>query len=65
MRILKYGEKLVEETSYVTGQKVVFLKYIREEDKPKCECGKAIDKEIAIVEGCPNWKETIARVDTL
>lgn len=65
MRILKYAGKLVEEIGHVTGEKVVFLKYLKEEDKPKCECGKAIDKEISIVEGCRNWNDGIEKVETL
>jgi hypothetical protein len=65
MRILKYQGKLVEEIGYTTAEKVVFLRYVRNEDKPKCECGRPIDKEISIVEGCPNWNETIKGVDTL
>lgn len=64
MRILKYKEKLVEEVGNSTD-KVVFLRYIRMEDMPKCECGRPIDKEIAIVENCLNWKESISGVDTL
>jgi len=65
MRILKYNDKLVEETSHVTGQKVVFLRYVRTEDMPECECGRPIDKEISIVEGCPNWDSEIKGVETL
>ena len=65
MRILKYKGKLVEEVSYTDGVKVVFLKYIRTEDMPKCECGRHIDKEISIVEDCLNWREDIEAVETL
>ena len=65
MRILKYNGKLVEEVGYVTNEKVVFLRYIREEDKPKCECGRTIKRDVDIVEGCLNWKESIEGVDTL
>lgn len=65
MRILKYNDKLVEETSYVSGEKVVFLRYIRTEDMPKCECGRPIDKEINIVENCRNWQSDIKGVETL
>jgi hypothetical protein len=65
MRILKYNNKLVEEVGRTTGGNVVFLKYIREEDMPKCSCGKPIDQEISIVEGCPNWQAEIKGVDTL
>ena len=66
MRILKYKGKLVEETSYVNNEKVVFLRYIREEDMDKCpHCGKPINSEISIVEDCPNWKENIDGVETL
>lgn len=60
-----YNGKLVEETSYVTGQKVVFLRYLREEDKPKCACGRVIEKDIDIVEGCPNWNSQIEPVETI
>lgn len=65
MRILKYKDKLVEETGYVSGEKVVFLKYIRQEDMPKCECGRPINEEISIVEGCANWNERVTGVDTI
>jgi len=66
MRILKYNNKLVEEIGSVDGKKVVFLKYIREEDKEKCpHCNKPIDTEINIVEGCLNWLEEVSGVDTL
>lgn len=65
MRILKYNDKLVEEIGHISGVKVVFLKYVKNEDMPKCECGRPIDKEIAIVEDCVNWKVEIKGVDTL
>ncbi len=65
MRILNYNGKLVEEIGKTSGGIVVFLKYVREEDKPKCECGRPIDQEISIVEGCPFWNESINGVDTL
>lgn len=65
MRILKYNGKLVEEVGFSDNQKVVFLRYVRQEDMPKCECGRPIDKEIPIVENCLNWKESISGVDTL
>lgn len=65
MRILKYEGKLVEEIGSTQGVKVVFLKYIREVDKPKCECGRTIDKEISIVEDCPNWDEKVEIVGDL
>ncbi len=65
MRILTYNGKLVEEIGHTLGDKVVFLRYIRQEDMPKCECGRPIDKEISIVENCRNWKERVKGVDTL
>ena len=65
MRILRYGGRLVEEVGHVTGEKVVFLKYLKEEDKPECECGRSIDKEISIVEGCKNWDDEVEKVETL
>jgi len=65
MRILLYNEKPVQEISYVQGEKVVFLRYLREEDKPKCECGRVIEKDIDIVEGCKNWDSSIKAVETL
>lgn len=65
MRILKYGGKLVEEVGHTTGDKVVFLRYVRKEDMPKCECGRPIDKEISIVENCRNWNEEVCGVETL
>jgi len=64
MRILKYNDKLVEEVGH-TSDKVVFLRYVKTEDMPKCECGRPIDKEISIVENCPNWKSDIKGVETL
>lgn len=66
MRIFKYKNKLVEEVSYVSNEKVVFLKYIKEEDKEKCpHCQKPLDTTIDIVENCLNWKEDVKPVDTL
>ena len=67
MRILQYNNKLVEEVGHTrAGNSVVFLKYIKEEDKEKCpHCGKPIDSEISIVEGCRNWNESVKSVDTL
>lgn len=66
MRILKFNGILVEEVGHVKdGSKVVFLRYVREEDMPKCECGRPINEEISIVEGCLNWKENITGVETL
>ena len=64
MRILKYNGKLVEEISH-TSDKVVFLRYVRESDMPKCECGRPIDKEISIVENCLNWKSEVEGVETI
>jgi hypothetical protein len=65
MRILLYRDKLVEEIGYVNGEKVVFLRYVRKEDMPKCECGHPINEEISIVEGCPNWNAQVRGVDTI
>lgn len=65
MRILEYKGKLVEERGFTAGVKVVFLRYVKTEDMPKCECGRPIDKEISIVEGCPNWDAEINGVETL
>lgn len=65
MRILKYGGKLVQEIGFTTDVKVVFLRYLKQEDMPKCKCGEPIDKEISIVEDCKIWKEEITGVDTL
>jgi hypothetical protein len=65
MRILKYNGKLVEEIGHVSGEKVIFLRYIKYEDKPKCECGRVIEKDIDIVENCLNWKNEISGVETL
>lgn len=65
MRILKYGGKLVEEVGSTEGVKVVFLRYAKNEDMPKCKCGEPIDKEISIVEDCKNWNEEITAVETL
>lgn len=65
MRILKYQGKLVEEIAYSQGQKVVYIKYVREKDMPKCECGRPIDNEISINEGSRNWDSDIEGVDTL
>ena len=65
MRILLYGGKPVEEMGFTTGEKVVFLHYLRSTDMPKCECGRPIDEEISIVENCNNWKEQVKGVDTL
>ena len=65
MRILTYNDKLVEEIGHTRDEKVVLLKYVRDEDKPKCECGRPIDQEISIVEVCKDWDENIKGVDSL
>lgn len=65
MRILLYGGKPVQEVGYVQGEKVVYLRYLRDEDKPKCECGRVIEKDIDIVEGCRNWNGSVEAVETL
>jgi hypothetical protein len=65
MRILLYNNKPVEEIGYVQNEKVVFLRYLRDEDKPRCECGRVIEKDIDIVEGCNNWNESVKGVDTI
>lgn len=65
MRILLYNDKPVEEIGYVQGEKVVFLRYLRDADKRKCECGRSIENEISIVENCLNWKSNIKAVETL
>lgn len=64
-KILTYDEKLVEEIGYSTGEKVVYLKYLKTEDMPKCKCGEPIDSEISIIEGCRNWKEKCKPVETI
>ena len=65
MRIPLYDGKPVEEIGYVANEKVVFLRYLRDSDKPKCECGRVIEKDIDIVEGCRNWENNVRGVDTL
>lgn len=65
MRILLYDNKPVQEIGYVSGEKVVYLRYLRDEDKPKCECGRVIEKDIDIVEGCRNWNLSVKGVDTI
>ncbi len=66
MRILTYNGKLVEEIGFVRGEKVVFLRYVKEEDKDKCpHCKEPIEREISIVEGCRNWIEMIGGVESL
>lgn len=65
MRVFLYRDKLVQEIGYVNGEKVVFMRYIRDEDKPKCECGRVIEKDIDIVEGSMNWKENVKPVQTV
>lgn len=65
MRILLLDGKPVQEIGYIEHEKVVFLRYLREEDKPKCECGRVIEKDIDILEGCLNWKERVREVETI
>lgn len=65
MRILLYQDKPVQEIGYVQGEKVVYLRYLRDEDKEKCACGRIIERDINIVEGCLNWKSEVAAVETL
>lgn len=65
MRILRYNGKLVEEISSVENKKVVWLRYLKEDDKEKCpHCGKPLETTIDIVENCPNWNERINGVET-
>ena len=65
-RILEYKGKLVEEIGYVQGEKVCFLRYLREEDKDRCpHCGNPIERDINIVEGCNNWKNVVGGVESL
>ena len=65
MRILLYKDKLVEEIGHVQNERVVFLRYVRREDMPKCKCGEAIDEKISIIEGCRNWESEIEGVETI
>lgn len=65
MRILRYNGKLVEEISSVKNEKVVWFRYLKEEDKEKCpHCGNTIETTIDMVENCPNWDESINGVET-
>ena len=66
MRIFKFGGKLVEEIGRTLGDPVVTMKYLREEDKEKCpHCGKPLDTQISIVEGCRNWNTEVEGVETI
>lgn len=66
MRIFKYKDKLVEEVSYTKGDKVVFFKYVKEEDKDECpHCHKKIEIVHDIVENCLNWQTDVKEVDTV
>lgn len=66
MRIFKYKDKLVEEVGYITNEKVVFFKYIKDEDKNKCpHCDHSLDTEINIVENCLNWYSEVKPIDTV
>lgn len=66
MRILKYNGKLVEEAFSYTNEKVVGLRYIKQEDKEKCpHCDEPIDRDILIAEGCLNWKSDVSGVESL
>ena len=60
-----YNDKLVEEIGYVQYEKVLFLRYVRKEDMPKCKCGEPIEKDIDIVEGCRNYKESCRPIETI
>lgn len=66
MKILTYNGKLIEETGYVLDEKVMFFKFLKDEDKEQCpRCEFPIDKEFNIVEDCINWRESIKGVDTI
>jgi hypothetical protein len=64
-KFLIYNDKLVEEVGYVQNEKVVFLRYVRTEDMPKCECGRPIEKDIDIVENCRNYRESCRPIETI
>lgn len=64
MRIFKYKNRLVEETSRASGT-VVFFQYLHDEDKEKCpHCGSPINVEKSIVEDCLNWVSDVKPVET-
>lgn len=66
MRYFKHGGKIAEEIGYVPNGKVVFFKYLKEEDKDKCpHCNKALDIQHDIVEGSLNWKTEVKAIETL
>ena len=66
MRIFRYNGKLAKETSFTEGNKVVFFRYLEDEDKEKCpHCNKPLDTELSIVEGCPNWDDDVEAVETI
>ena len=66
MRIFKYKNKLVEEVGSTSGVKVIYFKYLKDEDKDKCpHCGKPIDKELNIVENCLNYQSEVKPVETV
>jgi hypothetical protein len=66
MRIFKYKDKLVEEVGTTTNEKVIYFKYLKDEDKQKCpHCCKPLDTELNIVENCLNYLSEVKLVDTV
>lgn len=48
-----------------TDQPTAILEYVRDEDKPRCECGRAVDEQIHMVIGCLIWENNVAAVPTI
>lgn len=59
--------KLMQVNGYYTGEKILCLEYVREEDKPKCPCCEAIlqRQTVHIAEGCANFQGGAEAVQTL
>lgn len=64
--ILKHRGRLCEVIGYTEGNKVVYMRVLRDEDKDKCpHCNKPIETNIDIVENCRNWETDIEPVKTI
>jgi hypothetical protein len=56
--------KLAEVIS-IAQQPTVYLRYVRDEDKPRCVCGKVLNHDANFVIGSPLYRERVKPVETI